>query len=55
MLGICLAYTYCDVKCTYPSCSFLPKTADSRTLRNNGVSVLYDIYTVAEPSWGGYL
>jgi len=26
MLGICLAYTYCDVKCTYPSWKFFPKT-----------------------------
>jgi len=41
MLGICLAYTYCDVKCIYPSWKFFSKL---RALRNNEVSLLYDIY-----------
>jgi len=35
MLEICLAYTYCDVKCTYPSWKFFQKTAD---IRNNRVT-----------------
>jgi len=30
MLGICLVCTYCDVKCTYPSWKYFPKTVDKR-------------------------
>jgi len=48
MLEICLVYTYCDVKCTYPSWKFFPKTVNKR---NNGMSLLYDIYTVYKELW----